>query len=115
MSQAVSMNNITQGGSRRKITVGIFLLVEAAALLLLLIGTGGMVSTFVLASQRAGVDIPAPDLVIPTWTAILAVAVVVGLAGLWQLIKGFKSYTNTVIDHHDQPWHHRVPHMGCQE
>ncbi len=50
-----------------------------------------------LASKRAGVDIPAPDLVIPTWTSILVVAIVVGLAGIWQLIKGFKRYTNSVL------------------
>jgi len=97
MSQAVSMNSNAQGGSRRRFTVGIFLLAEAAALLLLLIGTGGMVSTFVLASKRAGVDIAAPDLVIPTWASILAVAIFVGLAGVWQLIKGFKRYTNAVL------------------
>jgi simple sugar transport system permease protein len=97
MSQAVSMNINTQGGIRRRMTVGIFLLVEAAALFFLLIGTRGMVSTFVLASKRAGVDIPAPDLVIPTWATILVVAAVVGLAGIWQLIKGFKRYTNTVL------------------
>ena len=97
MTQAASMNNNAQGGIRRRATVGIFLLVEAAALLLLLIGTGGMVSTFVLASKRAGVDIPAPNLVIPTWASILAVAIVIGLAGVWQLIKGFKRYTNAVL------------------
>jgi simple sugar transport system permease protein len=91
------MINNTPGGKRRRVTVGIFLLVEAAALFFLLIGTGGMVSTFVLASKRAGVDIPAPDLVIPTWATILVVAAVVGLAGVWQLIKGFKRYTNTVL------------------
>jgi simple sugar transport system permease protein len=56
-----------------------------------------MVSTFVLASKRAGVDIPAPDLVIPTWATILVVVFLVGLAGVWQLIKGFKRYTNSVL------------------
>jgi simple sugar transport system permease protein len=97
MSQAVSINNIAQSGIRRRLTVGIFLLVEAAVLLLLLIGTSGMVSTFVLASQRAGVDIPAPDLVIPSFATILVVSILIGLAGVWQIIKGFKKYTNTVL------------------
>jgi len=97
MSQAISVNNNIRGGSRRRLTVGIFLLVEAAALLLLLIGTGGMVSTFVLASKRAGVDIPAPDLVIPTWASILTAAIVIGVAGVWQLLRGFNKYTNTVL------------------
>jgi ABC-type uncharacterized transport system permease subunit len=97
MSQAVSINNITLVGNRRRMTVGIFLLVEAAMLLLLLTGTAGKVSTFVLSSRRAGVDISAPDLVIPTWATILSVAVLVGLAGIWQLIKGFKRNTNAVL------------------
>lgn len=97
MSQAVSIRSIGQGGSRKRLMVGIFLLVEAAALLLLMIGTRGKVSTFVLSSNRAGVDIPAPDLVIPTWTSIFLVAIVVGLAGIWQLIKGLKRYTDTVL------------------
>jgi ABC-type uncharacterized transport system permease subunit len=97
MSQALSMSSTAQGGSRKSWAVGIFLLVEAAALLLLLIGAAGMVSTFVLASKRAGVDIPAPDLVIPTWATILTVAILVGLAGVWQLIKGFGGYTNSVL------------------
>ena len=77
--------------------MGIFLLVEAAALLLLLTGTAGKVSTFVLASKRAGVDIPAPDLIIPTWWSILTVAIVVGLASIWQLVKGFNKRSNAVI------------------
>jgi ABC-type uncharacterized transport system permease subunit len=97
MSQAVSKKTITLGGSRRRMTVGLFLLVEAVALLLLLSGTRGMVSTFVLSSRRAGVDISAPDLVIPTWAAILVIGILVGLAGIWQLIGGFKKYTNAVL------------------
>jgi general nucleoside transport system permease protein len=97
MTQAVSINSSAQGSFRRRVVVGIFLLVEAAALLLLMIGTRGMVSTFVLSSMRAGVDIPAPDLVIPTWAAILSVGSVIGLAGVWQLVKGFKKYTNAVL------------------
>jgi ABC-type uncharacterized transport system permease subunit len=97
MSQAESLNQNAKGGSRRRMTVGIFLLVEAAALFLLLVGTKGLVSTFVLASNRGGVNVPAPDLVIPTWASILAVGILVGLAGLWQLVKGFKRHTNTVL------------------
>jgi ABC-type uncharacterized transport system permease subunit len=95
MSQAESLNQNTKGGRRR--TVGIFLLVEAAALFLLLSVTKGMVSTFVLASNRGGVNVPAPDLVIPTWVTVLATGILVGLAGIWQLVKGFKRYTNTVL------------------
>jgi general nucleoside transport system permease protein len=97
MSQAESLNQNTKGGSRRRRNVGIFLLVEAAALFLLLTVTKGMVSTFVLASNRGGVNVPAPDLVIPTWVTILTAGILVGLAGIWQLVKGFKRYTNTVL------------------
>jgi simple sugar transport system permease protein len=77
--------------------IGVFLLVEAAVLLLLLIGTNGMVSTFVLASQRAGVDIPAPNLVFPTWISILVISIMIGLAGIWQLFRGFGRRANAVL------------------
>lgn len=97
MAQALSMSSTVQGRGRRGMGVGIFLLIEAAGLLLLLIGAGGMVSTFVLSSMRAGVSIPAPDLVIPTWASILTVAILVGVAGVWQLVKGFGRHTNSVL------------------
>lgn len=97
MSEAASTTNISKGGKRRQFTVGGFLLVEAAALLLLLGGTKGLVSTFVLASKRAGVDIPAPDIVIPTQAAILVVAILIALAGIWQFIKGFGKQTNKIL------------------
>ena len=97
MSQAVLTNNNTPVRNRRRWGVGIFLLLEAAVLLLLLIGSRGMVSTLVLASNRGGVEIPAPDLVIPTWVAILTVSSVIGLTGIWQLVKGFKRFTNSVL------------------
>ena len=97
MAKITTANENAQGRSRRSVTTGIFLLVEAAALLLLLSGARGKVSTFVLASNRGGVDIPAPDLVIPTWVTILVAGILVGLAGIWQLVKGFKRYSNTVL------------------
>ncbi len=52
-------------------------------------GTGGLVSTFVLTSRRAGVEIPAPDLVLPTQATIVVVGALLLLAGLWQLARGF--------------------------
>ena len=107
MTQAVSMINYAQGGIRRRATVGVFLLVEAAALLLLLIGTGGMVSTFVLASKRAGVDIPDvglhPHSCDRDWTGRhLAVD------------QRLQKVHERGLDHHDQPWHRYVPDLGCQ-
>jgi simple sugar transport system permease protein len=95
MSETALMN--TDRKSRRSLYIGIFLLVEAVAIFLLLKGTRGMVSTFVLSSRRAGVDISAPDLVIPTWVAILSVGIIIGLAGLWQLVKSFKKRTTAVL------------------
>jgi len=56
-----------------------------------------MVSTFVLSSRRAGVDIAAPDLVIPTWPAIFSTGILIGLAGIWQSVRGFKKRTTAVL------------------
>jgi len=83
--------------SRRSLYIGIFLLVEAVAMFFLLKGTTGMVSTFVLSSRRAGVDIAAPDLVIPTWPAIFSTGILIGLAGIWQSVRGFKKRTTAVL------------------
>ena len=97
MSQTVLVNNNMEIKSRRNLNIGIFLLVEAVAIFLLLGGTRGMISTFVLSSRRAGVDIAAPDLVIPTWVSILIAGSLVGLVSIWQIVKGFKRRTNAVM------------------
>ncbi len=96
MSETALMNT-NVGKSRRDLYIGIFLLIEAVAVFFLLNGTRGLVSTFVLSSRRAGVDIAAPDLVIPTWAAILTTGILIGLAGAWQLVRGFKKRTTTVL------------------
>jgi simple sugar transport system permease protein len=96
MSETALMN--TDGRkNRRSLYIGIFLLVEAAAIFFLLKGTFGMVSTFVLSSRRAGVDISAPDLVIPTWAAIFTIGLLIGLAGIWQSVRGFKKRTTAIL------------------
>lgn len=97
MSKIRTENENAPGISQKSRTTGIFLLLEAAALLLLLLGTQGKVSTFVLSSDRGGVNIPAPNLVIPTGVTILVAGMLMGLAGIWQLVKGFKQYTNTML------------------
>jgi len=97
MSQTVLVNNNMEIKSRRNVNIGIFLMVEAVAIFLLLGGTRGMISTFVLSSRRAGVDIAAPDLVIPTWVSILIAGSLVGLVSIWQIVKGFKRRTNAVM------------------
>ena len=96
MSQTVLMNTNTEMKNRKSLKVGIFLLVEAAAIFLLLGGSSGLISTFVLSSRRAGVDITAPNLVIPTWPVILTAGILIGLAGIWQLVKGFNKHTNAI-------------------
>jgi len=97
MSNTLRANANTEKKNRRSVYTGIFLLVEATAIFLLLSGTRGMVSTFVLTSRRAGVDIAAPNLVIPTWPAILTTGILIGLVGIWQLVKGFNKRTNAVL------------------
>lgn len=95
MSQTTTIIYNTKG--RRRFYSGIFLLAEAIAIFFLLRGTLGMTSTFVLTSRRAGVDITAPNLVIPTWPAILIVGILTALAGVWQVIRGFKRRTTAFL------------------
>ncbi|OGO10599.1 MAG: hypothetical protein A2Y93_15285 [Chloroflexi bacterium RBG_13_68_17] len=52
-------------------------------------GTGGLVSTFVLTSRRAGVEILAPDLVLPTQISLYVLGAALVLAAVWQLARGF--------------------------
>ena len=97
MPQTTTVDENGRRKSRRGVNIGVFLLVEATAILLLLIGTNGIVSTFVLASQRGGVEIPAPNLVFPTWTTILITSILIGLAGIWQLVRGFGQRATAVL------------------
>ena len=79
------------GRSRRDIAVGVLFLVIAAPILFLLPrGTAGLQSTFALISQRGGVTIAAPDLVVPTSLSLYAFGGLAALAGGWQLARGFK-------------------------
>jgi general nucleoside transport system permease protein len=86
-----------QSKSRRNIYIGIFLLVLAAILCLLLINTQGLSSTFALSSNRGGVEIPAPNLVLPTFLSILVCIILIALAGTWQLVRGFGRRANSVL------------------
>jgi len=74
----------------------LFLVIAAAILLLLPRGTAGLQSTFALTSQRGGVTIAAPDLVMPTSLSLYALGALAALAGGWQLVRGFKR-VNLVI------------------
>jgi ABC-type uncharacterized transport system permease subunit len=81
-----------EGRRWQEYLMGAVLLVLATLVFLLLPSrTEGFTSTFVLTSLRAGVTIEAPDLVLPTWPTLLAIGILVALAGVWQLVRGFKS------------------------
>ena len=54
-------------------------------------------STFVLSSNRAGVEITAPNLVFPTWISIFVCIIIIALAGIWQLVRGFGKRSNSVL------------------
>ncbi|MEJ2550053.1 MAG: ABC transporter permease [Anaerolineales bacterium] len=74
--------------NRRKIIVSaLILLVGIVDLLFFMRGTQGMQSTFVLTSQRAGVEISAPDLVLPTGTTLLVLGIVVIAVAIWNLLR----------------------------
>jgi len=60
------------------------------------IGASGLRSTFVLTSQRAGIDIPAPDLVLPTAPTLYVIAVLIVLLTAWQVWRGMKN-TNLLL------------------
>jgi simple sugar transport system permease protein len=81
----------------RQIGVGIFFLLVAVAIFLMTPGTAGQQSTLVLTSQRAGVTIAAPDLVLPTAATLYVFAAVVTLAAVWQLVKGFQRLTSVIF------------------
>ena len=79
------------GRSRKDIALGVVYVVLAALILLLLPrDAAGMRSTFVLTSFRSGVEITAPDLVVPTALSLYVLGALIALAGLWQLARGFR-------------------------
>ncbi len=81
----------------RAVVVGVFSILVAILILLLSFGTAGETSTFVLTSQRSGVTIPAPDLVIPTNISLYILASLAGLAGIWHLIRRFGRDTLFIV------------------
>jgi simple sugar transport system permease protein len=89
MTQSIQIS--TTGRSRRDIVLGVLYLALAALILFLLPrGTAGLISTFGLISQRGGVTIEAPDLVVPTASSLYVLGALAAFAGGWQLAKGFK-------------------------
>ncbi len=82
--------------NRQKIAIAILNLLAAGLILFLTAGNAGLKSTFVLTSQRAGVNIPAPDLVLPTNMALYVLCAGVMLLTIWQFVRGFKKANVTV-------------------
>jgi simple sugar transport system permease protein len=90
MAQAQATLAQTQTRRRRDIAFGIIALLAAAGIIYLAIGTTGQQSTFELTSRRGGVTIAAPDLVLPTTASLIVLGVLAGVAGFWQVFRGFK-------------------------
>ena len=89
MSQ--SLQELETGRNRRGFVLGVLYLALAAVILFVLPrGAAGTQSTFALTSQRGGVTIEAPDLVVDTTVALYVLGALVALAGVWQLARGFK-------------------------
>jgi ABC-type uncharacterized transport system permease subunit len=84
------------GRTRKGMISGTLFILVGALVALLSRGTQGMQSTFALISQRGGVTINAPDLVLPTAPALYVLAGVAAGAGIWQLLRGFRR-TNLAI------------------
>jgi simple sugar transport system permease protein len=79
--------------SKSTILGAILLVVALLIIVLLTRGTAGLYSTFALVSQRGGVTIAAPDLVVPTALSLHILGVLIALAGVWLLIKGDRLFT----------------------
>jgi simple sugar transport system permease protein len=77
--------------SRRDLALGIvYVLLAALIIIVMARGSGGMRSTFVLTSFRAGVEIAAPDLVIPTGLSLYVLGGLIAVAGIWQLVRSIR-------------------------
>lgn len=74
--------------SRRNVVVGILFMVLSGLIIYMSLGTAGEITTFVLTSHRAGLTIASPDLVIPSDVSLWIISLVVGVIGLWILVRG---------------------------
>jgi simple sugar transport system permease protein len=81
---------IDKGRARREYMECVGFLIISAFILLLSRGTSGQTTTFVLTSQRAGVTISAPDLLIPTDIGLYVLTGLAALIGFWQLARGIE-------------------------
>jgi len=80
-----------EGRSHREYAIGaLFLVIGLLVAIPLPLGTWGQRSTFALISQRGGVTIHAPDLVLPTSASLYVLGALAIAAGAWQLVRGFR-------------------------
>ena len=85
----LSIQNLVGERTRRSIILGVaFLLVAVLIIAVLPRDTAGLKSTFALVSQRGGITIDAPDLIVPTDVSLYVLGGLVALAGIWLLIFG---------------------------
>ena len=80
---------------RRAIAFGVFFLLVAAAIFLLFVlnTDGAMMSTLKLNPTTKNKPIHVPDLVLPTRLSLLALMIITGALGAYQLGRGFRSVT----------------------
>lgn len=83
--------------SRRDLVLGVLYLALAAVILIVLPrGMAGLRSTFGLSSERGGVTIAAPDVVVPTAPALYVLGALAALGGVWQLVRAGR-YANLLL------------------
>jgi simple sugar transport system permease protein len=73
------------------LTAGGIILLAVILVIWLSLGTSGKQSTFVLTSQRAGIEIPAPNLVVPTAPTLYFLIFLILAVTVWQFWRGLKS------------------------
>jgi len=76
--------------------IAVFLAI-AAIIFLAAPQSRGLVSTFDLTSQRSGVTIEAPTVVLPTDIALLLLAIMIGAVAMGQIFRHTKSVTSSIL------------------
>ena len=98
MAEIIVHRKIEEITPRRRITIGVVLVIMAGLMTALFAVTAdpNAFTTFGLTPGGISRGV-APDLVLPTMEVIIALTALVGLAGIFQLARGFGRYTNLVL------------------